>query len=136
MNNWKQKLALLMQGRHGPDALYKALIAVYFALFIVNLFVSSGLLSLAALLLPVIAFYRAFSKDTAKRTAENRQYLQMKDRLIKSFKQLKSRWTERKTHRYRKCPNCHTTLRLQKKIGTMQVTCPICHTQFSIIINH
>lgn len=124
-----------MQGRNGPDALYKALIALYFALFIINIFVPSRLLSLLALALPVIAFYRVFSKDVVKRASENRQYLQLQGRATKWIKQIRSRWSERKTHRYRKCPNCHTTLRLQKKIGTVQVTCPVCHTQFSIIIN-
>ena len=34
MNNWKMRLAAFMQGRYGMDAMYKGLVALYFALVV------------------------------------------------------------------------------------------------------
>ena len=45
-----------------------------------------------------------------------------------------NRIKEFRTHRYRTCPNCHTSWRLKKKIGTMTITCPKCHTTSQVTI--
>ena len=93
----------------------------------------SALLSLL-LVLVLFAFLRVFSKQTAKRAIENRKYVTLRDSVKKKAMLLINRVKEYKTHRYRSCPNCHSTLRLQKKIGTMSVTCPKCRTSFQVTI--
>jgi ssDNA-binding Zn-finger/Zn-ribbon topoisomerase 1 len=134
LNRLKFKFASWMQGRYGMDHLYKALIAVYFVLIVLNLFIGSAILNYAAMLLVLFAFLRVFSKQTAKRALENRKYVTLRDSAKKRDLLLVNRVKEFKTHRYRNCPNCRSTLRLQKKIGTMTVTCPKCRTSFQVTV--
>ncbi len=134
MNNWKMKLAQWMQGRYGPDALYKDTVWLYIIAAVLNLFLRSFLLSMLTTALLAWMFFRVFSKDRARRAEENRKYLQWKDKQIKSLMQLKNRWKERDTHRYRTCPHCRTTLRLNKQIGTIKINCPVCKNTFEVTI--
>ena len=67
MNNWKMRLAQWMRGRYGIDALYKGLINVYFVLLIINMFVRSSVLFYLSLTILVVAMYRVFSRQLAKR---------------------------------------------------------------------
>lgn len=136
MNNWKYKLAAFMQGRYGMDSLYKALVGAYFALFVVNLFVRSTLLGYLATALVIFAFYRVFSRKLAQRAEENRRFLAFWNKVKQKTLQTVNRVKEYKTHRYRACPNCHTTLRLAKKMGTLTVNCPKCHHRFQVTIKH
>ncbi len=136
MNNWKYKLAQFMQGRYGIDKLYKALVGGYFALFILNLFLRSALLSYLSTALVIFAFFRVFSRQTAKRADENRRFMALWQKLRQKALQTINRVKEYKTHRYRSCPSCHTTLRLTKKIGTMTVNCPKCRNTFQVTIKH
>ena len=134
MNNWKQKLAIWMQGRYGMDPLYKGILFLYIGILILNMFIRSSLLMTLSMLLLVFAMFRVFSKQTAKRAAENRRYIAFRDPLKKKVMLLINRIKEFRTHRYRTCPNCHTSWRLKKKIGTMTITCPKCHTTSLVTI--
>lgn len=134
MNNWKVKFARWMQGRRGPDELNTALTVLYLIVFVLNLFSRNILFYSLMMFLPIFSIFRLFSKNLSKRAEENRLYLQYKDKVVKKYKQLINRWKERNTHRYRTCPKCHTTLRLQKKIGKINVHCPVCHEQFTVDI--
>lgn len=136
MNNWKMRLAAFMQGRYGMDALYKGLIAIYFALIVLNLFLGISLLFYLSLLVLGLAIYRVFSRQTAKRAKENAQYIAWRDKAKKRIMLIVNRVKFFRTHRYRTCPNCKTSLRLQKKIGTMTINCPVCHTTFQATIKH
>ena len=123
-----------MQGRYGMDPLYKGILFLYIAILALNLFIRSNLLMMLSMLLLGFAVFRVFSKQTVKRAAENRRYIHFRDPLKKKMMLLINRIKEYKTHRYRKCPHCNTSLRLKKKIGTMTVTCPKCHTTSQITI--
>jgi len=134
MKSWKYKLAALMQGRYGMDQMYKGLLFLYIGLLALNLFIRSELLMTLSLLVLVFALFRLFSKQTAKRAAENQRYLAFIGPLKKKTMQSINRVKDYKTHRYRSCPNCHTSLRLKKKIGTMTITCPKCQSTFQVTI--
>lgn len=136
MNNWRYRLAAFMQGRYGIDSLYKALVGAYFGLFLINLFVRSQALSYLTTALVIYAFYRVFSRKTAQRSAENRRFLALWRAIRQKLMQSINRVREYRTHRYRSCPNCRTTLRLTRKIGTLTVTCPKCRTTFQVTIRH
>lgn len=136
LNKLKYKFTAWMQGRYGMDPLYKALIGAYFVVLVLNLFIGSSLLSYAALGLVLFSIMRVFSRQTAKRALENRKYLALRDSVKKKALLLINRVKHYKTHRYRSCPNCRSTLRLQKKIGTMTVNCPKCGTSFQLTIKH
>ncbi len=134
MNRLKYKIAAWMQGRYGVDALYKALVALYFILFALSLFLFRPLyyVSLAVL---GYSLYRVLSKNLSARAEENRRYLAISGNIKKKTLLFINRFKFHKTHRYRTCPNCKTALRLPKKIGTMTVNCPVCHHTFQATIN-
>ena len=134
MNNWRMKLATWMQGRYGPDALYKVLIGVALALMVLNLFVPGGILYPLSLAFFAVAVFRVFSRNLQKRSAENQKYLALRGKAQKQLLQWRNRFRERNTHRYRACPQCKTVLRLKKQVGTMHVKCPKCSQEFDVTI--
>ncbi|MGI6738503.1 MAG: hypothetical protein ACOX54_03770 [Christensenellales bacterium] len=138
MNKYINKLVLwiqkFMQGRYGPDNLSIFSIKLYLILVVLGLFFPA-----LTLITPIFLFfilYRLFSKNVTKRREENVKFLRYKSGAKKQLLQLKNRWKERDTHRYRKCPSCKTMLRLKKQIGTVNITCPVCKNNFSINIKH
>ncbi|MDO5022658.1 MAG: hypothetical protein Q4E07_04900 [Eubacteriales bacterium] len=133
MNDWKQKLMLFMQGRNGLDALGIFSTKVYIALVIINMLLR-GRLSMLLTILLVVTVYRLFSKNIAQRRIENEKFLAYQKKAQKQFLQIKNRIKERNTHRYRRCPNCKTMLRLKKQTGAVNVHCPVCKTDFTVNI--
>ena len=84
-------------------------------------------LSWAALLFSV---FRTLSKNTQKRASENYKYFVCKNKVLSRFRRLKTRFQERKTHRYFRCPQCKATVRVPKGKGKIRITCPKCRNQF------
>ncbi|NLJ65557.1 MAG: hypothetical protein GX337_09310 [Christensenellaceae bacterium] len=138
MNKYINKIVLwirkFMQGRYGADDLFIFSVRLYLILVVLGLFIPT--LSLITPIFLVFIFYRLLSKDISKRREENVKFLRYKSSAKKQLLQLKNRWKERDTHRYRKCPSCKTTLRLKKQIGTVNITCPVCKNNFSVNIKH
>lgn len=116
-----------MLGRRGIDSLGIALLVSYLILSLLLNFMRFHLapylvvwaLMVAAL---VCFFLRFFSRDLQKREAENRKF-------SKFWSQLRSRFRDRKTHVFFKCPACKNTLRVPKGRGNITVTCPVCREQ-------
>lgn len=136
MNNWKYKLAAFMQGRYGVDALNKAIPVIYLVLALLGLIFGSQLFVTLGTAAAAFGIYRLLSKQTTKRAEENRRYIALRDTVKKKSLLYFNRAKYHKTHRYRECPNCHSTLRLKKQIGTITVNCPKCHTTFQSTIKH
>ncbi len=134
LNQLKAWFMRFMQGRYGPDQLYRGLLVVFFVFMVLNLFVPGGMFYFLSLGVFAYSMFRVFSRNTAKRAAENQRYIVWLDGMKKKVLQLRNRFRERDTHRYRPCPNCKTTLRLRKNIGTMHVRCPKCSTEFDVTI--
>lgn len=133
-NNIKYRLANFMRGRYGPDALYRALMAVMLVFLVMNLFFPSTLFYLLSLAAGFVALFRMFSKNHAVRTVENQRYLAFKNNLTKSLMQARNRFRDRKTHRYINCPSCRQSLRLTRKPGLNHVKCPMCKNEFDVNI--
>ena len=134
VNNIKYRLANFMRGRYGIDALYRALMVLTVIFLVLNMVFPSLLFYALSLASAVFSFFRAFSKNHAKRTAENQKYLALRGNLTKKLLQLRNRFRDRKTHRYRTCPSCRQSLRLSKKIGVNHVKCPMCKHEFDVNI--
>ncbi len=130
----KNKLMVFMRGRNGVDPLYKAMMAVMIALLVLNMIFPSPVFYLLSLVSGALAVFRGFSRNIAKRGEENRKYLALRDRLQKAVLQLRNRFRDRNTHRYRACPVCKTTLRLVKKTGVNHIKCPVCKNEFDLLI--
>ncbi len=139
MGKFKTKLQRFMYGRYGGDKLNNVLLGGYIflilAYYIASIFlpmeaVTARLfLDLAYYLLTVplifLIFFRIFSRNVVKRRREN-------DRFFGFFRLRRSKFRDRKTHVYRKCPACRAVLRLPKAKGKHTVVCPRCKNRFEV----
>jgi hypothetical protein len=122
-----------MYGRYGTDTLGNVMLVSYIVITIlytfIGFFVDSVWFDVAVWLvstaLAIIVFYRMFSRNVAKRRKEN-------ERFCGFFRLRKNRFKDRKTHVYRKCPECKAVLRLPKAKGKHTVVCPRCKKRFSV----
>ena len=142
MNKLKGMLYRFMYGRYGTDTLskvnlwaYAAVLIIYTVLRIVFAFALKGntlaptILSICYVVISAILvsllFFRMFSKNIAKRRAEN-------ERFCGFFKLCKNMYRDRNTHVYRSCPKCHAVLRLPRAKGKHTVVCPRCRERFEV----
>lgn len=129
------KIQKFMQGRYGPDELYKFLLYLYLILFLINIFLKSSILDILELLIVITMFYRFFSKKRYTRQKENQKYLKIKNSITKKIQNIKRNYHNREYNIYKKCPKCKTTLKLPlpAKRGIQHVKCPKCKTRFKFI---
>lgn len=133
MGKIKSALYRFMYGRYGTDTLGTCLIITYVVMMILetvlSFFVKSDLFYLIWWIITfsiiVFAIYRMFSRKIEKRRRENARFCGF-------FKLRRSKFKDRKTHVYRKCPTCHAMLRLPKAKGKHNVVCPRCKNRFSV----
>ena len=134
----KQKIAAFMYGRYGVDALSYGILILYVVLAVVMLFIPNTIarviLNLVSLALAVLMFYRMFSRNISKRTAENQKYLRARRNIKEWFLLRRNKWKYRKTHVYRKCPHCKAQIRLPKVKGEHKCACPKCGESFPVSI--
>lgn len=133
------KLQKFMYGRYGTDQLQKFLTWAYTALIIVFSIVGRHIsrevymvLFALEIVLLVLIMLRPFSKNIARRRAENDRYLKMTANIRAQFKYLSNKIKFRKTHVMKKCPGCKAVLRMKRKSGKHTVICPHCGTRFEI----
>ena len=129
----REKLLRLMQGRNGNDAFNRFLLALELVLLLIGLLLrgfAARLFNALFLLLLLYIYYRMFSRDLYKRSAENAWYWERRNRVVAKFRLLKERWLQRKDFRFFSCPSCHTTLRVPKGRGKIKIVCRKCGTSF------
>lgn len=126
-------LARFMYGRNGSDQLNMAILALYLVLWLVGSLAASllriqllySVVNLLMFLLAVVLVWRTFSKNLAKRRAENAKFLNwwypVKNRLAGA----KQRRLD-KEHKYFTCKNCKTVCRVPAGKGKIEITCPKC----------
>lgn len=130
----RERLYSFMIGRNGGDALSRALLILYLALFVANLFARSWVLTLIEYAIAAYALFRMLSRNLSARRRENAWYLRLENGVKGFFKLQRSKWRDRKTHVYRKCPDCKKTLRLPRQKGEHTVKCPCCQHRFEVKI--
>ncbi len=128
MRNWLQTLAYrfqaFMYGRYGVDQLSKHLNIAAITLLLVSLFLPRlYLLSLACMLWST---FRIYSRNIYKRQQELAAYQRFLAKLRRRTNLIKSRFRDRKTHRFYRCPGCKEYLRVPKGRGEVNITCPRC----------
>lgn len=120
----------LFQGRQGMDELSKSM----FWWGLVSLVLSgllmaflngvlSSLFSWLGLLLIILCFVRAFSRNLVQRELENSAYLSFLERKRRQFEGRKERFRQRKDFRFFKCPGCGTILRVPRGKGKIHINC-------------
>ena len=131
---FKERIANFMIGRYGVDRLYYFLLAVCSILIVINVFVSSLVLSILELALFAYSIFRVMSKNIYKRQQENEKFIKIADKPKKFINLQKCKKRDKDTHVYRKCPSCKNNLRLPKQKGEHTVVCPCCKHRFSVKI--
>ncbi len=125
----RQALARFMSGRYGGDQLNLFLIVVYVVLYVLSLILRWPVLNLLTLVLLIIAFFRMLSRNIDRRRAENTKFLQITRPVLRNFKTLRVRVSDR-DHRYFKCPNCGQQMRVPRGKGRITVHCRSCGATF------
>lgn len=119
-----------MMGRYGPDQLTYALLIAYMVLYLAAQIARLGILALIALLPLAFGIFRVLSRNTNARYRENQAFLRVWTPVSAWFRRLKYNFHDRQANRIFKCPNCSNRLRVPRGRGKVQVTCPVCRTQF------
>jgi len=129
MGSIREKFQRFMYGRYGSDKFNIFLMFASLILLILSWFFGK-IFYAAALILLVYAYYRMFSRNYAKRYAENDKYMSMTRSIRNAFSRYKKMWAQRKTHKFFKCPGCKQQIRVPKGHGRIQITCPKCRATF------
>lgn len=125
-----EKLKKFMAGRYGGDQLSTLLILLSLILTIIGQITKMSLLWFISYIPLGISIFRIFSKDINKRRMENYKFSIFMSPVYSKFKKIQRQVQDRKTHKFFKCPNCKTNLRLPKSKGKIRITCPKCKTKF------
>lgn len=142
---FKERVAEFMYGRNGIDDLYHFLFWIIIIISLANLHFKSWVIYAIESLILVCVIFRVLSKNVYRRQKENQFYLKCLGKIRRYYRRcakcisskvniLKSKWKDRKTHVYRKCPQCKNTLRLPKLKGKHTAACPCCDSRFDVTI--
>lgn len=130
---FRQRLAGFLVGRNGPDTIYNVCIWSSLVLAVLGMFWDSLLCSLLYLGLFGYAIFRFFSRNVAKRRAENQAFRNFFGRFRRNS-QMRKKQKADKEHVYKVCPLCKAQLRLPYRKGEHTVCCPRCKGEFSVKI--
>ena len=124
-------MARFMYGRNGMDQLNLVLIFLSLIADVAALLVQrqsallGGILYWAAMALWVLVIFRTFSKNLAKRRAENSRCMSWAWQLKSRRQGARARHAD-KDHKYFTCKNCKTICRVPVGKGKIVITCPKC----------
>lgn len=82
MDKLKKALLKLVEERYGIDEFSKFLIYIFLLICIANTFIKSMVIYTISFLISLFIFFRFFSKNKTKRTAENARFLEIKKKFI------------------------------------------------------
>lgn len=126
----KRGFRKFMIGRHGSDELSIALLIAGLVISLLSSLFGSSFLYAVGLVLYIVSLFRMFSRNTVKRYEENRRYVEWRGKAVTGFSQAKIRLKNMRKYKYFRCPECHSLLKLPRKVGEVTVTCGKCRHQF------
>ena len=125
----KEKLQRVMWGRYGNDRFNQFLMIVALVCLALSFF-GLKLFYVLALALLVYVYYRMFSRNMSKRSAENQWYLK-KEMMVRSWWQRRKQlFAGRKDYKTFKCPKCGQKLRVPRHKGKIAIHCRKCGEEF------
>lgn len=125
--NWCKRF---MQGRYGGDKLSLTLLIAGIVFSMLMSFTQIAAFYYVGLALYLIALFRMFSRNTARRAAENQKFLAFFGKMPREIRQFFVRLKNVRQYKYFRCPQCCVRLRLPRKVGEVTVTCSRCKKQF------
>ena len=130
IKNWFRSLGSKMQsfmyGRYGYDELSQFLSKTALLCVIVGLFAYPGFFCGLAMALYLVTMFRMYSKNIMKRKQERNAYLRRTQPLRDWQALQKRKFNDRKTHKFYRCSQCKTSLRVPKGKGKIKIHCPKC----------
>ena len=118
IKNWFRSLGSKMQsfmyGRYGYDELSQFLSKTALLCVIVGLFAYPGFFCGLAMALYLVTMFRMYSKNIMKRKQERDAYLRRTQPLRDWQALQKRKFNDRKTHKFYRCSQCKTSLRVPK----------------------
>ena len=115
-----------MYGRYGYDELSQFLSKTALLCVIVGLFAYPGFFCGLAMALYLVTMFRMYSKNIMKRKQERDAYLR-RTQPLRDWRALQKRkFNDRKTHKFYRCSQCKTSLRVPKGKGKIKIHCPKC----------
>lgn len=130
IKNWCRsvgsKMQSFMYGRYGYDELSQFLSKTALLCVIVGLFAYPGFFCGIAMALYLVTMFRMYSKNIVKRQRERDAYLRRTQPLRDWQALQKRKFNDRKTHRFYRCSQCKTSLRVPKGKGKIKIHCPKC----------
>ncbi len=123
-----------MQGRYGIDQLSKFLPITGLIIVIASSFLGGRPIALilyfVGWILVIYCYFRVFSRNVAKRYAENQSFLTRTYKIRNFFQKQKNIWQQRRVYHIYTCPSCRQKIRIPKGKGKIEVRCPKCGTTF------
>lgn len=123
------KMQQAMVGRYGYDELSRTSVIATLILLILGNVPGLQFLSTLGLVLWIWSLFRSMSRNIEKRQAERAAYLRFTGRIKGWFSLKSTAWKDRKTHRYFRCDQCKTVLRVPKGKGKIKITCSKCRSE-------
>ena len=130
VHRMKEKIQKFMTGRYGFDELSKIYLGVTIGLMVLSLFSRERIFYILSLLILVYCYFRAFSRNIAKRQEENQKYRNFRYRSRMKWNVFKNRQAQKAVYRFYKCPQCGQRVRVPRGKGRICITCPKCGTEF------
>ncbi len=135
MGKIKNALIRFMYGRNGADKLGQFMLWVYLGVILLqSLFGALEMVAPVAVLtvlgyaLMFVILFRMFSRNLAKRRAENQKFLNWWWRVKNGRSAAKARRADT-DHKYFTCGQCKTICRVPTGKGKIIITCPKCGTK-------
>ena len=128
MNDLNDKMANFMVGRNGYDKLGVISLVAAVILTVICMIVPNLICSVLSYVFLIYAIFRVFSKNVAKRQAEEDRFEGLLDRFKgnKGAKgSAKASGKDASVKRF-KCEKCGQSLSVPRGKGTLKVTCPKC----------
>lgn len=128
MSKFRNALYRFMYGRNGVDALSWALVVLEVVLSLLSSFIHvrgvSQALYFVSTALMFVVLLRIFSRDLARRQAENAKFLTWWTPKANAIRGARARRAD-KAHKYVRC-SCGAYCRVPRGVGRVELTCPKC----------
>ena len=119
-----------MTGRYGPDQLGITMTVTSLVIYFLYGLLAFTPLMIVSYVILILAVFRIMSRNIQRRRAENDRFIRYWWPVKTKISRVKTELSQRKTHKFFKCPSCRNNLRVPKGKGTLQITCPKCGERF------
>ena len=127
---FREKMQQFMYGRYGNDQLSRVYLVITLVLLGLSLLTRWTIFYIAGIALLIYCYYRMFSKNITKMSAQNQKYLNWRYGLAVKRQKTKTHMEQRKIYHFYKCPQCSQKVRVPKGHGKICITCPKCKMDF------